>query len=184
MSNNPDINMAQGFVTSEPTGNGIKLYANDVDITDELGGSSLPAVTADDNGDVLTVVDGAWGKAAPSGGGVDVFAVVHFFYDNDDGWSALDMEYADAVSAIQDGKILIGQFQEFDSEAVVTCNTSYFVYQENEFPQPPSIVGIEFVQFTFNKPTLGDPVLAANGWTWNDDGTFDQVAYSINASLE
>lgn len=33
------------------------------------GGSGLPEVTADDNGDVLTVVDGAWGKAAPSGGG-------------------------------------------------------------------------------------------------------------------
>lgn len=33
------------------------------------GGSSLPEVTADDNGDVLTVVEGAWEKAAPSGGG-------------------------------------------------------------------------------------------------------------------
>lgn len=30
------------------------------------GGSGLPEVTADDNGDVLTVVEGAWGKAAPS----------------------------------------------------------------------------------------------------------------------
>lgn len=32
------------------------------------GGSSLPAVTSDDNGDVLTVVEGQWAKAAPSGG--------------------------------------------------------------------------------------------------------------------
>ena len=32
-------------------------------------GKELPAVTAEDDGDVLTVVSGAWGKAAPSGGG-------------------------------------------------------------------------------------------------------------------
>lgn len=36
--------------------------------TDDLGGggsSELPAVTSDDNGDVLTVVEGAWAKANP-----------------------------------------------------------------------------------------------------------------------
>ena len=33
------------------------------------GGSNLPDVSAADNGDVLTVVNGAWDKAAPSGGG-------------------------------------------------------------------------------------------------------------------
>lgn len=32
-------------------------------------GSGLPEVSAADNGDVLTVVEGAWAKAAPSGGG-------------------------------------------------------------------------------------------------------------------
>ena len=32
------------------------------------GGSGLPAVTSDDNGDVLTVVNGEWDKAAASGG--------------------------------------------------------------------------------------------------------------------
>lgn len=32
-------------------------------------GKELPAVTAEDDGDVLTVVSGAWAKAAPSGGG-------------------------------------------------------------------------------------------------------------------
>jgi len=39
------------------------------------GGSELPEVTADDNGDVLTVVNGAWAKAAPGGGGALVVTV-------------------------------------------------------------------------------------------------------------
>lgn len=39
------------------------------DMLDNYSGGVLPAVTSDDNGDVLTVVEGAWGKAAPSGGG-------------------------------------------------------------------------------------------------------------------
>ena len=42
-----------------------------VDIPNASGGG-LPAVTSDDNGDVLTVVDGVWDKAAPSGGLPDV----------------------------------------------------------------------------------------------------------------
>ena len=35
-------------------------------IAEAGGGSSLPEVTADDNGDVLTVVSGAWAKAEPA----------------------------------------------------------------------------------------------------------------------
>lgn len=42
------------------------------------GGSSLPEVSASDNGDVLTVVEGEWDKAAPSGGGP---LVVNITYD-------------------------------------------------------------------------------------------------------
>lgn len=37
--------------------------------------SSLPEVTASDNGDVLTVVEGAWAKATPSGGGIQMATV-------------------------------------------------------------------------------------------------------------
>lgn len=45
-------------------------YSGDKWIIEGSGGSesSLPTVTTDDNGDVLTVIDGTWAKAAPSGG--------------------------------------------------------------------------------------------------------------------
>ena len=35
------------------------------------GGSPLPAVTASDNGDVLTVVEGAWAKSSPAPSVID-----------------------------------------------------------------------------------------------------------------
>lgn len=45
-------------------------------LIDEVEGVKLPEVTEDDNGSVLTVVDGVWNKAEPSGGsGAGVFMV-------------------------------------------------------------------------------------------------------------
>ena len=38
------------------------------DSTEFMVGSGLPEVTSEDNGDVLTVVEGSWAKAAPTGG--------------------------------------------------------------------------------------------------------------------
>ena len=46
--------------------------------------SSLPAVTAEDNGDVLTVVDGAWAKAAGGGGAFGFPCYVAKFVPNED----------------------------------------------------------------------------------------------------
>ena len=74
------------------------------------GSSSLPEVTSDDNGDVLTVVEGAWAKAAPSGGGGVL--VVHM----DDDTGALDktwQEIADAGFAVL----------TFNGEASILCAT-------------------------------------------------------------
>lgn len=69
------------------------------------GGSELPAVTADDNGDVLTVVNGAWDKAAPSGGGV---MFVHFTSeDNEESWTA-DKTPAEIYSAVSSDVLVKG----------------------------------------------------------------------------
>lgn len=64
-------------------------------------GGGLPPVTSDDNGDVLTVVEGEWAKAAPSGGG-DILYVTLLWDNNagaDGGW-ALDKTYAEIREAI------------------------------------------------------------------------------------
>lgn len=64
------------------------------------GGSSLPPVTSADNGDVLTVVDGAWNKAAPSGGGL----VVNLSYDDATGVYTAGTKAGVIFSALEAGQ--------------------------------------------------------------------------------
>lgn len=60
--------------------------------------NTLPAVTSDDNGDVLTVVEGAWAKAAPSMGLFIVTADV----DQEDNIT-LDKTLAEIIAAYKAG---------------------------------------------------------------------------------
>lgn len=65
------------------------------------GGESLPEVTAEDNGDVLTVVDGAWAKAAPSGGG----ATIVNFTSTEDSLTA-DKTVVEILEAMKTGVVI------------------------------------------------------------------------------
>lgn len=65
-------------------------------------GKELPDVTAEDNGDVLTVVDGAWGKAEPSGGGGGVL-VATYTYDESTGTWSCDKTLSQILDAIASG---------------------------------------------------------------------------------
>ena len=74
------------------------------------GSDALPTVTAEDNGDVLTVVEGAWAKAAPSGGGVyNVTAV----YD-DSGEEAVfvfNKTWQEIYNAMSNGKTVVISYE-------------------------------------------------------------------------
>lgn len=73
-----------------------------------IAGKVLPKVTDADDGDVLTVVDGAWAKAAPSGGGSGDSGVfcVHATIAPLAGTATITEDIGDIVSAIAGEKIV------------------------------------------------------------------------------
>ena len=73
---------------------------------DSMSGAGLPEVTADDNGDVLTVVEGEWAKASPSGGGGDnVMLVTITEYEEDGDYTyTADTNANDILKALASGK--------------------------------------------------------------------------------
>ena len=62
--------------------------------------AELPSVTGDDDGDVLTVVEGEWAPAAPGGAGSDFFTVI---YDSETGM--LNMTWQEVYDALAAGKV-------------------------------------------------------------------------------
>ena len=91
-------------------------------------GSGLPAVTADDNGDVLTVVSGAWGKAAPSGGGNGIWWV-DLIYDTeaDDGTYTCNKTYAEILEAINAGENVVARSGYDDEHWDVFVERVYYL---------------------------------------------------------
>ena len=84
------------------------------------GGSDLPEVSAADNGDVLTVVEGEWAKATPSGGGG--FDAIIKGEQVDDAWvyTLLSGTYSAVKSKLATGipYVLIGTWAEETQEGV------------------------------------------------------------------
>ncbi len=71
------------------------LITEMLDAMSELELSELPEVTAEDNGDVLTVVDGVWGKSAPASSGLPEVTAA----DNGDVLSVVEGAWAKAAPA-------------------------------------------------------------------------------------
>ncbi len=72
---------------------------------DDNAGDELPAVTATDNGNVLTVVEGAWAKAAPSGGGGGVFPI-GLVWDDEASVTVMNKTVQEIMDAANSGKML------------------------------------------------------------------------------
>ena len=79
---------------------------------DELRGtieksSGLPAVTGEDNGNVLTVVEGKWAKAVPSGGGGAFMINATVQEISTDRYLVLDKTFAEIATAAQTSQCII-----------------------------------------------------------------------------
>lgn len=110
------------------------------------GGGSLPAVTSDDNGDVLTVVEGTWAAAAPSGGGSDIFVVT---YTDNSGTVTSDKTLAEIYTAIQAGKAVSAKMVG-EGEGLTTTTIYHLeaYYEENH-----ALTGIAFISFVVSGDT-------------------------------
>jgi hypothetical protein len=66
---------------------------------------SLPEVTSSDNGDVLTVVEGAWAKATPSGG--DCVVIPATYNSGNDLIVFGDISQSQILNLIRSGKFVV-----------------------------------------------------------------------------
>ena len=84
--------------------------------------TDLPSVSSTDNGDVLTVVEGQWAKATPSGGGEEYLVT----YSINGETVTCDKSFADIKEAWEAGKKLVAKSQYGGS-----YGWEYYVLSEN-----------------------------------------------------
>lgn len=100
----------------------------DITVVAVNGSNALPAVTAADNGDVLAVVEGAWAKAAPSGGASVMF--VDSTYDDATETSTLNKTFNEIYDAITNGTIVY-IVTRFENDNIDYCGIANIMAVEN-----------------------------------------------------
>jgi len=76
------------------------------------GGSDLPAVTSDDNGDVLTVVEGEWAKAASK------IVIIPLEYDDVNDYSYFSKTYKEIHDLMSAGYLCVSLYTTLAGSAV------------------------------------------------------------------
>lgn len=145
------------------------------------GGADLPAVTSEDNGDVLTVVDGAWGKAAPSGGGG--VCVVHASLTWNDSTSGFDVtveeQDSDIIAAITAGEIVEMHVGRYGNDP----HTDFEVYPLlDAYTSDESNISMDFgfpleAEFKTNNVDFKKASVSYYDGTW----TYAETTKSLNA---
>lgn len=133
-------------------GDGLEMETNEngQPVLKSTGGSGLPSVTAADNGKLLGVVEGEWGKVN-GGSGSDVFAVT-FMLNGDN--IVCDKSYDEIKQAVESGKFIYGIFLEngyrtpliFDLIEPTEEHGSAVFHQMNVYDG--TLEGINIVYFT------------------------------------
>ena len=94
----------------------------------------LPSVTAEDDGDVLTVVSGAWAKATPSGGGGGVL-IVNATVSNDETTITMDKTYREIATALQSGGAVLkfpANYEDYSERITNIVYCSIYSYVDDE----------------------------------------------------
>lgn len=85
----------------------------------------LPPVTAEDDGDVLTVVSGAWAKATPSGLQVD-----YILQDGESGVTIESGTFTDISAKLKNGEPVIGIWRSVFEDSYETDYITQHTYDD------------------------------------------------------